>query len=68
MEHCVHDQSNANYDAGNEIICNKSNLYGFNDVYILVRDYVIIVNENELNKYSKIVCFLLCVLQNSMES
>ena len=48
MEHFVHDQSNANYDAGNEIICNKSNLYGFNDVYILVRDYVIIVNENEL--------------------
>ena len=37
----VNDQSNANYDVGNEIICNtkvlKSNLCDFNDAYILVR-------------------------------
>ena len=37
----VSDQSNANYDAENEIICDtevsKSNLCGYNDAYILVR-------------------------------
>ena len=37
----VNDQSNANYDAENEIICDtevsKSNLCGYNDGYILVR-------------------------------
>ena len=38
----ANDQSNANYDVGNEIIYNtevlKSNLRDFNDAYILVRD------------------------------
>ena len=37
----VHDQSNANYDAGQEIIYNtevlKSNLCDCNDAYILVK-------------------------------
>ena len=37
----VHDQSNANYDAGQEIIYNtevlKSNLCDYNDAYILVK-------------------------------
>ena len=37
----VNDQSNANYDVGNEIIYNtevlKSNLCDYNDAYILVR-------------------------------
>ena len=37
----VNDQSNANYDAENEIISDtevsKSNLCGYNDAYILVR-------------------------------
>ena len=37
----VNDQSNANYDVGNEIICFtevlKSNLRAFNDAYILVK-------------------------------
>ena len=37
----VNDQSNANYDVGNEIIYStevlKSNLCNYNDAYILVR-------------------------------
>ena len=37
----VHDQSNENYDAGQEIIYNtevlKSNLCDYNDAYILVK-------------------------------
>ena len=37
----VHDQSNANYDAGQEIIYNtevlKSNLCDYNDAYILLK-------------------------------
>ena len=37
----VNDQSNMNYDVGNEIVYNthilKSNLPNFNDVYILVK-------------------------------
>ena len=42
----VNDQSNANYDVGNEIIFNievlKSNLCDDNHVYILVRGDIII--------------------------
>ena len=38
----VMDRSHANYEAENEIICNtealKSNLFDWNDDYILVRD------------------------------
>ena len=38
---CFHDQLNASYDTGNEIIYNtellKFNLCNYNDVYILVR-------------------------------
>ena len=45
----VNDQSNANYDVGNEIIYNteilKSNHCDYNDAYILVRDDVIIATE-----------------------
>ena len=41
----VNDQSNTNYDVGNEIICNtevlKSNLYDHSKAYILVRGNVI---------------------------
>ena len=44
------DQSNANYDAGNEVICNidvlKSNLCNYNDTYILVRDDITITRDN----------------------
>ena len=42
----VNDQSNANHDAGNEIIYNtkdlKSNLCHYNDAYILVRGGIVI--------------------------
>ena len=43
----VNGQSNANYDAGNEISYNtevlKSNLCGYNDAYILVRGDVTVI-------------------------
>ena len=43
----VNDQSNANYDVGNEIIYNtevvKSYLCDYNKVYILVRGDIIII-------------------------
>ena len=43
----VNDQSNANYDVGNEIIYNTgvltSNLWGFNDAYILARAGIVII-------------------------
>ena len=48
----VNDQSNANYDAGNEIIYNtevlKSNLCDYNDAYILVRGDVVTTVHNIL--------------------
>ena len=44
------DQSNANYDVGNEIIYNievlKSNLCDYNDDYILVRGNITIAGHN----------------------
>ena len=47
----VYDQSNANYDIGNEIVSNtevlKSNLCDYNDACILVRDDIIIVAPSE---------------------
>ena len=40
----VNDQSNENYNVGNEIIYNtevlKSNLFDCNDAYVLVRGYI----------------------------
>ena len=43
----VNDQSNANYDAGNETVFNtevlKSNLCHYNDAYILVRGNITII-------------------------
>ena len=43
----VNDQSNANYDIGNEIIYNrevlKSNLCDYNDAYILVKGDIAII-------------------------
>ena len=43
----VNNQSNANYDVGNEIIYNKgvlkSNLYDYNNVYILVRGDITVI-------------------------
>ena len=42
----ISDQSNANYDVGNQIIYNvevlKPNLCDYNDAYILVRDNIMI--------------------------
>ena len=42
------DQSNGNYDAGNEIICKtellKSNLCDYNDGYIIVTDGIILLS------------------------
>ena len=46
----VHDQSNANYDAGQEIIYNtevlKSNLCDYNDAYILVRGDITVIRHH----------------------
>ena len=46
----VHDQSNTDYDVGNEIIYNtevlKSNLSDYNDAYILVRGDITIIGHN----------------------
>ena len=46
----VNDQSNANYDAGNEIIYNtevlKPDLCDFNDAYILAKGNITIAGSN----------------------
>ena len=46
----MNDQSNVNYDVGNETIYKieilKSNLYDYNDDYILVRCDIIIIGHN----------------------
>ena len=46
----VNDQSNANYDVGNELIYNakvlKSNLCDYDDAYILIMGDINIVNNN----------------------
>ena len=46
----VNDQSNANYAIGNEIIYSlevlKSNLFGCNNAYILVRGGITVVRDN----------------------
>ena len=42
----VNDQSNANYDAGNGLIfitSVKSNLYDYNDAYILVKGDITVI-------------------------
>ena len=47
------DQSNANYDAGNEIIYQtevlKSNLCDYNDAYIIVTGGITVVSGPKLN-------------------
>ena len=47
----VNDQSNANYDVGNEVIYNtkvsKSNLCDYNDSYILVKGDIAIIGHQE---------------------
>ena len=46
----VNDKSNVNYDVGNEVMYNtevlKSNLYDYNDAYVLVRGDIIIKAHN----------------------
>ena len=46
----VNDQSNANYDVGNEIVLNtevlKSNLYDYNDAFILVKGNIVTIAHN----------------------
>ena len=46
----VNDKSNVNYDVGNEVMYNtevlKSNLYDYNDAYVLVRGDIIITAHN----------------------
>ena len=62
----VNDQSNANYDVGNEIICNtevlKFNLCHYNDAYILVRgDIVVIGHKVTQVAFKNFVPFTMCI-------
>ena len=62
----VNDQSNANYDAENEIIYNidvlKSNLCHFNDAYIVVTGNITIVNDNRTQvAFKNCVQFTRCI-------
>ena len=46
----VNDQSNANYDVGNEIVLKtevlKCNLYDYNDAFILVKGNIVTIAHN----------------------
>ena len=63
----VNDQSNANYDVGNEIIYNteilKSNHCDYNDAYILVRDDIIIIRHNIATEvaFKNCTSFIKCI-------
>ena len=65
----VNDQSNANYDVGNEIIYNadvlKSCLCDYNDAYILVRDINISIVGDNGTQLAFINCtpFIKCIKQ-----
>ena len=61
----VNDQSNVNYDVGNEIIYStevlKFNLFNFNDAYILVKgDIAIIGNQVTQVAFKNCVLFTKC--------
>ena len=47
----VNDQSKANYSVGNEIMFRtevlKSNVYDFNDAYIIVRENITVIGRND---------------------
>ena len=66
----TNDQSNANYDVGNEIIYNtkvlKSNLCDYNDVYILVRGEIITTTHNNLTAVVLKNCasFIKCITKS----
>ena len=63
----VNDQSDANYDVGNEIICNaeilKSGLCDFNDAYILVGGDIVTTTNNSLTPVAFKNCapFIKCI-------
>ena len=68
----VNDKSNVNYDVGNEVMYNtevlKSNLYDYNDAYVLVRGDIIITAHNNPSLVAfKIEHHLLSVSQKLME-
>ena len=67
----INRNSKANYDVGNEIIYNtqvlKSNLYDYNDAYILVRGNITIVRHQITQLAFKIVHHLLNVSQKLRE-
>ena len=60
----VNNQSNANYDAGNEIVYNtevlKSNLCDYNDVYILLRGNITIIGHQATKSIIGQVAFRDC--------
>ena len=51
MMNIVNDQSKANYSVGNEIMFRtevlKSNVYDFNDTYIIVRGNITAIGRND---------------------
>ena len=51
MMNIVNDQSKANYRVGNEIMFRtevlKSNVYDFNDAYIIVRGNITVIGRND---------------------
>ena len=62
----VNDQSNANYDAGNEIVYNtedlKSNLCNYNDAYILVRGDITVIAAPETQvAFKNCAPFIKCI-------
>ena len=63
----ANDQSNANFDVGNEIIYNtevlKSNLCEYNDAYILVRGDIFTIAHNSSAQaiFWKCATFIKCV-------
>ena len=65
----ANNQSNTNYDLGNEIIYNtevlKSNFFDYNDAYILARGDLLQLPQHKY--HSKIGQHLLNVSQNLME-
>ena len=63
----VNNQSNANYDVGNEIIYNKEvlkfNLCDYNDAYILVRGDIVTTAHNNLTAvaFKNCASFINCI-------
>ena len=65
----VNDQSNANYDVGNEMIYNtevlKSNLCDYNDAYILVRGNITIIGHQVTQEaFKNCAPFTKCIIKN----